>query len=883
MKKLLFVALLMLALVFTVVACEHTDQPDVTTDGETTVEPTVTTDEPDTTAEPVPPETQTPVTTQEPDTTKEPDTTVDDPPATQAPVTTTEPDTTAEPETEDPMAPVNVFEAADITTIVGGDPNNLTQDCVSLEGDYLHIVPIGADPYWYPFANVDGARYVAIRYRTDATDADIQMYIGSTGTAPSNDDSMLRQPVVADSEWHLAVFDTQSIIDKGLYNGSTVSYFRFDPLEAGYMLDENGEPYYIEGTQTFARYSLPEGCSIDVEYIAFFHSEEAAALYDFNRHKAPMWNADKAVVVHQNFDQFFLGDGTADDAAKNGLDLYHAVNLPNWDNVVTLTDNSVQTLSYWGWMALAAETVGTFGYQIDTNAPVYSADFTVTPEQPVVDAALQSGGKAGTRMLIRISIADLQGAHTIRVLYKDAEGNEVCLNEIALNMPTAAAYPDTTVNVTVNAADNFNAESAVDATVNITDSNLKELFPNATHAAGDQGVVVNGADGACFKAQGFSEAFMKMDGTYVYGMHSLKSGKKAMASFFIRGAQSVKPVDTTGIVNVLNNYFETDGQDSGHAGAGIQIWNHTRLFLGIKYYDENALTKIGTAYWLIEVDAKDTDVQIIDDGNMVYITVNGELIVTIELVGSGKTYEGLSVSGDATFCEKAIVTLYKELKPGTADEYGFHPDENGQCVIENTLIVDTPLSDVGVATRTGTLEFTNISIAPLSSVEIPQIPGTEDAEPEGPAPLDPSEVTYGDPAVMSVCADNVRSWVGDQCTDLCTQEAHLYLNNNDRTVVVDGLDYVSFRGWANPSGVTIAQFGYQINDGGLIFDDSFIIADQGLKDILGAGAERYENIKVPVADLTAGTYTVTLLAKDNDGVVYEMNGSWGGDIMLVKN
>ena len=158
------------------------------------------------------------------------------------------------------------------------------------------------------------------------------------------------------------------------------------------------------------------------------------------------------------------------------------------------------------------------------------------------------------------------------------------------------------------------------------------------------------------------------------------------------------------------------------------------------------------------------------------------------------------------------------------------------------------------------------------------------AEPETTTPDgEPTEPEYGNPGVMSVCADNVRTWVGDNMTDLCTQEAHKYLNENNRTVVIDGLDYVSFRGWANPTGVKIAQFGYQINDGELVFDDSFLLTEENLKIAVDPDTERFENIKIPVADLAAGTYEVTLLVKDNHGMVYVMNGSWGGDILLVKN
>ena len=186
------------------------------------------------------------------------------------------------------------------------------------------------------------------------------------------------------------------------------------------------------------------------------------------------------------------------------------------------------------------------------------------------------------------------------------------------------------------------------------------------------------------------------------------------------------------------------------------------------------------------------------------------------------------------------------------------------------------------------------TVAPETTVEpettaepetdAPETDAPETNAPETNAPDgEPTEPVYGNPGIMSVCADNVRTWVGDTMTDLCTQEAHLYMNSIEHQIVIDGLDAVSFRGWANPSGVTIARFGYQINDGELVFDDSFRRDEPELKATLNSpGAERYENIKIPVADLAAGTYEVTLLVKDTNGVIYEMVNPWG-DILLIKN
>ena len=209
----------------------------------------------------------------------------------------------------------------------------------------------------------------------------------------------------------------------------------------------------------------------------------------------------------------------------------------------------------------------------------------------------------------------------------------------------------------------------------------------------------------------------------------------------------------------------------------------------------------------------------------------------------------------------------------------FRSVEEAQNYFMNRLNLD--MTDTAAPVDT-TVPAPETTAAPETNA--PETDAPETDEPETNAPDgEPTEPVYGNPGTMSVCADNVRTWVGDAMTDLCTQEAHKYLNENDHTIVIDGLDAVSFRGWANPTGVTIDQFGYQIDDGELVFSADFWKDEPELKIALGSpAAQRFENIKIPVADLAAGTYEVALLVKDTNGVIYEMTNPWG-DILLVKN
>lgn len=153
--------------------------------------------------------------------------------------------------------------------------------------------------------------------------------------------------------------------------------------------------------------------------------------------------------------------------------------------------------------------------------------------------------------------------------------------------------------------------------------------------------------------------------------------------------------------------------------------------------------------------------------------------------------------------------------------------------------------------------------------------------------VEPAKGSFaGDPGKWSICADNVRYYQDGKETDWCTQEGHLYMMSIESKIkdTEGAYEYISFRGWANPTvpDLTVAQFGYAINDEEPVFNDGFKIHEPSLKEAVGAGAERYENIIIPTAGLAEGVYNIYLLVKDTDGVIYNMNGSWGGDIQYIK-
>ena len=696
-KKILVLLALLLALTLVFIACDKKnpqDPVDTTVADQTTEEPTQDIEDPteapsipeDTIEEPT--ETPTEELTAAP--TEKP---------TEKPETPTEPPVTQEPETDDPMKPVNVFGAEDISTVIGGDPSNMTQDCLTLEDGYIHVVPIGPDPYWYPFAGVDGARYVAIRYRTDATGADIQMYIGSTGNGPSDDSTMLRQPVIADSEWHVAIFDTQSLIEAGKYDGKYVSYFRFDALEAGYILDENGEPYKPDGT-SYARYTLPEGCSIDVAYIGFFHNEDAAAKYDFEQYP-PFAQPEESGKIAHSFDTFYLNnqmyfpeDGGAGDK------------LTAQNNTLTFESASdLESIALRGWIGFN-QPIDQFGYYVDNYEFVFGEY-----KQATEAGVLAAGGEYATRFQINVPLDYLIGDdHFVGFVVKLADGTIVQLRaELIIDLPD---LPKDITDSFVSDVNSNEIGTSIDA------SDLGNFFM-VELPLGGCAVEANG-DGKVYNQSSISDFYTDVNGRYFFKANVVDSNGAGW--MFVRGYKVVNSDEIIEKFNPeagfykINNYYETDAAGA-MGGAGIYArLQGGKLFIMVKHYNPESVTRVGNKTFVI--DAAGTELTMADNGVSVSVMVDGVTYATIEMSGS-VTYGDINeVQPDGAFAEKAVITL----KNGTTE------------TIENTLIAATCECQIGVVARAGFFKFDALSVGGYTAIEVPTL---EIEIPEDPEPVDP--------------------------------------------------------------------------------------------------------------------------------------------------
>ncbi len=691
-KKLLILLALLVAMTLVFVACKDDPTPpdDTTVADQPTEEPTQGEEDP-TQAPDTDPETPEPG-TDEPDepTTPAPDTQEPDTPAPD----TDEPET-PEPETKDPMEPVNVFDADALATLTGA---NGIESAVASDG-VLHVVPNSPDPYWYPFAGVDGARYVAIRYRTDATGADIQIYIGSTGGGPSDDSSMLRVPATADGEWHVAIIDTQSLIDADIYNGEYVSYFRFDALEAGYMLDENGQPYKPDG-QNYARYELPAGCSIDVAYVGFFACEEAIAKYDFEQYP-PFSQITDAGMKGNSFDTFYVNgqmyfpeDGNAGgklDEINNTLTFASAAELEN----ITLR----------GWIGFD-QAIDSFGYYVDNYEFVYGEFKTATE-----DGVLEAGGEFASRFEIKVPLEYLEGDdHFVGFVVKLADGTVVKLRaEIVIDLP------DLPKDITDSFVSDVNANE-IGTTMDASD--LANFFVTELPLAGS-GVEANG-EGKLYHLTSINDMYADVNGRYFIKSNVIDSNGAGW--MFARGYkvvnsdEIVEKFDPAGGFYKINNYYETDSAGA-MGGAGIYArLQGGKLFLMVKYYNPETITRVGNKIYAI--DAAGTELTMADNGATVSILVDGVTYATVELSGSIAYGDINEVDPAGEFAEKAVITL----KDGTTE------------TIENTLIAATCQCQVGFVSRAGSFKFDSVAVGGYSAIEVPAL---EIVVPEEPEPVDP--------------------------------------------------------------------------------------------------------------------------------------------------
>ena len=404
MKKLLLIAILMLALVITAVACTGDKNPEDTTIGDTTVEtPTETPTE----APTVEPDDPTEAPTAEPDDpTEAPTDKPEDP--TEAPTDkpetpTDKPEDPTEAPTADPADPVLMLEPEDLNTLAGAAAPNVNQlgsNEIVTEGNntFVRWTAAGGDPYvaLIPLgSSYTLPQYMAIRYRTNSA-VEGQFFVGSGAGWTGNGDSFM--VTWTEGDWSFVIVD----------------------------LTQTGVTSITDGLLTYARMDFfagdsAEGDYFDIAYVGIFNTAEYAMAYDFEQYP-PYVEADDPAAGKKNhsFDTFYVNgsmyfpvDGGAGDK------------LTAQNNTLTFgAEDAHDSLALRGWIGFD-QVIDSFGYFIDNYTMVYGEFKTATEDD--VKAA---GGANASRFQIDVPLADLEaGVHMIGFVAKLADGTVVRLRE----------------------------------------------------------------------------------------------------------------------------------------------------------------------------------------------------------------------------------------------------------------------------------------------------------------------------------------------------------------------------------------------------------------------------------------------------------------------
>lgn len=190
--------------------------------------------------------------------------------------------------------------------------------------------------------------------------------------------------------------------------------------------------------------------TVRVLYQSADGAEVTLCLFTVKMPEAPKpWDELRDVMVHQSFDQLYYGNESSDHATNNGLNVFAPGGSGTWDKVADLSVGGINCLTYWGWVSVKGE-MGTFGYQIDNQTPVFDEGFYFAPEDGLMTHITGTGGDTGSRMKITIDLTDLEGEHNVVVYYKNPEGRVVIMGEFTVKMPVTPAMWDENKDVVAN-------------------------------------------------------------------------------------------------------------------------------------------------------------------------------------------------------------------------------------------------------------------------------------------------------------------------------------------------------------------------------------------------------------------------------------------------
>ncbi|MBE6697379.1 MAG: hypothetical protein E7581_02540 [Ruminococcaceae bacterium] len=593
----------------------------------------------------------------------------------------------------DPDAPVFMLTPAVIAATGTGAPD-VASATISEDGAYVTLVngTVG-DPY-ITFRQMGcNVRYVAVKYRTTVAGSGFNFFAASTGNdATGQGDQLAGQSYEADGMWHTVVTDLDPA--EAINEEWALSFLRYD--------------FYTNGTNQ----------AIDVAYIAGFNSAEAAQAYFEKTLPAPDPGAITAPA--QTFTPETFAQPTIEEIkAGYTYDIGAGQFFPTIAGDCTYAD--LTQLSEDAQAALQAAGFGQYAYyakdHISIAPPMTGEKLIVTMKVFDVQGNMNNtnflllnmtGGQQNSAQVNPVVEADpeIAGLYTYtftEIVPGGTDELKFYMTE-SLGFYVASVYVEvyipgedpnfTNLNFDSNIAGNFeNSQADLDP----SRSDLANLFDQMVHAAGDPMVVAYNGGNSFYRVAGFSAIHTRPSGNYAFTINVTgTAGTEGFAGWFVRGFQQAVEE---------KNFYGGDGNDNGgvsYGGSGIYLNYFARglghvVRINIKTYENGVW--IPNIYY---VSVESSEITVVDDGTVVTILAGGKKVATIEIFGT-KDYGIDGVAADA-LAEKVVLTL----ADGTVAE-----------LANAAVAASVRSSDLGVATRTGVIEFNRISLKPAESVEIP--------------------------------------------------------------------------------------------------------------------------------------------------------------------
>ena len=141
---------------------------------------------------------------------------------------------------------------------------------------------------------------------------------------------------------------------------------------------------------------------------------------------------------------------SATSLVANSFDRIYANDLENWlvdggadgwaaQNPI---DGEITALRLRGWARISGASIEAFGYKIDENEPVLSADFIC--DRPDVQAAFGITAEEGNGYDMSFDVSGIgKGEHTVRIVVKGSDGEVVDVNGFTFTQELEAAAQPT--------------------------------------------------------------------------------------------------------------------------------------------------------------------------------------------------------------------------------------------------------------------------------------------------------------------------------------------------------------------------------------------------------------------------------------------------------